>query len=150
MSPFMGGAVLLIFLDGLRADMSGTLSDWYSALSHRLPQTLGAPSAGGQQAPRANQPSGWQVMADLQNSAQEVLTSLVGYSHGGNSGPGALNVRLALIEDVLAGVLRRMAIPADMATWSAGELAVATGSLFGGSTRPAPPFPSQESHAEHH
>ncbi|MCC3650521.1 MULTISPECIES: hypothetical protein [Streptomyces] len=142
-STNMGAAVLLVFLDGLRSEMSGVLSEWYADLAVRLPQTLGAPAAGGQ-AP-ARQPGGWQTMADLQNSAQEVLTDLSGRARGG---PGALNVRLALVEDTLSGALRRMNVPADVAIGSAGELVVSAGSLFGLQTRPAPPIqaPAQQSY----
>ncbi|NJQ02696.1 hypothetical protein [Streptomyces zingiberis] len=133
-SHVMGAAVLLVLLDGLRAEMSGALSEWYADLAVRLPRTLGAPAAGGQ-APR-QQPGNWQIMTDLQTNAQEVLTDFSGRARGG---PGALNVRLALVEDSLSGALRRMNVPAGTAVDSAGELVVAAGSLFGLSTRPAPP-----------
>ncbi|PJE97057.1 hypothetical protein CUT44_11640 [Streptomyces carminius] len=141
----VGAAVLLSFLDGLRADLSGALVDWYSAIPTQLPQTLGVPGADSS-GPPARIPNGWQSLADLQSNAQDVLTVLAGRPRGGQQvGPAELSWRLALLEDLFSGALRRMGIPDDTATDSAAELVGATGSLFG-LNRPTPrsaPAPQQ-------
>ncbi|URN12204.1 hypothetical protein LUW77_12465 [Streptomyces radiopugnans] len=72
----MGAAVLLSFLDGLRADLSGALVDWYSSIPAQLPVTLGAPGAESPGQSPARLPNGWQSLADLQSNAQDVLTVL--------------------------------------------------------------------------
>ncbi|MGW3690937.1 hypothetical protein [Streptomyces sp. NPDC005125] len=125
--PHMGAGVLLVFLDGLHAEMAGTLATWYATLSPQLSEILGALS------PRA-QANGWQIMVDLQNGANQVLTSLMGGAIDVLTGPSALTARLLLVEDALSGVLRRMAVPADTAMASAHELTAAAASLFGLST----------------
>ncbi|GAA2456422.1 hypothetical protein [Streptomyces macrosporus] len=131
----VGAAVLLSFLDGLRADLGGALVDWYSTIPTQLPLTLGAPGAEpGQSAARL--PNGWQTLNDLQANAQDVLTVLASRPRG-QVGPAELNWRLALLEDVFAGALRRMGIPDDTSVECAAELTSATGSLFG-LNRPTP------------
>ncbi|MEE1938490.1 hypothetical protein V1L54_03525 [Streptomyces sp. TRM 70361] len=133
----VGAAVLLSFLDGLRADLSGALVDWYSAIPTQLPQTLGVPGADSS-GPPARIPNGWQSLADLQSNAQDVLTVLAGRPRGGQQvGPAELSWRLALLEDLFSGALRRMGIPDATATESSAELVGATGSLFG-LNRPTP------------
>ncbi|HZG03914.1 MAG TPA: hypothetical protein VE546_10115 [Streptomyces sp.] len=133
----VGAAVLLSFLDGLRADLSGALVDWYSAIPVHLPQTLGVPGAEPSGRTAARLPNGWQSLADLQANAQDVLTVLASRPRNGQIGPAELNWRLALLEDVFAGALRRMGIPDGTAVECSAELVGATGSLFG-LNRPTP------------
>ncbi|HCA85903.1 MAG TPA: hypothetical protein DEQ61_10630 [Streptomyces sp.] len=144
-SSLMGASVLLVILEGLKADMAGSLSEWHSGLSLRLPQAMGAPVAGKPKTSSGRQSGGWQVMADLQKSAREVLTDLAGRSRGGSAGMGVLNVQLVMIEDLLSGTLRRLDIPVETAAHCAGELVVAAGSLFGLSARLPPTAPSAPS-----
>ncbi|MGK5450548.1 hypothetical protein [Streptomyces radiopugnans] len=134
----MGAAVLLSFLDGLRADLSGALVDWYSSIPAQLPATLGAPGAESPGQSPARLPNGWQSLADLQSNAQDVLTVLASRPRDGQQvGPAELSWRLALLEDVFSGALRRMGIPDQPAADCAAELTAATGSLFG-LNRPTP------------
>ncbi|MTE19414.1 hypothetical protein F0L17_09795 [Streptomyces sp. TRM43335] len=134
--PYTGAAVLLGFLDGLRADLSGALVDWYSSVHTDLPLTLGAPGAEQRGRTSARVPNGWQTLSDLQTNAQDVLTVLSNRP-GGQVGPAELSWRLALLEDVFAGALRRMGVPDGTSVESAAELTSAAGSLFGLS-RPTP------------
>ncbi|MFP8959914.1 hypothetical protein ACLIYP_04960 [Streptomyces nanhaiensis] len=134
----MGAAVLLSFLDGLRADLSGALVDWYSSIPAQLPVTLGASGAEPSDRSPARLPNGWQSLADLQSNAQDVLTVLSSRPRDGQQvGPAELSWRLALLEDAFSGALRRMGIPDQPAADCAAELTVATGSLFG-LNRPTP------------
>lgn len=134
--PYTGAAVLLGFLDGLRADLGGALVDWYSSIPADLPLTLGAPGAERPGRPPARVPNGWQTLADLQASAQDVLTVLSSRP-GGQVGPAELSWRLALLEDVFAGALRRMGVPDGTSAECAAQLTGAAGSLFG-LNRPTP------------
>ncbi|GAA2385421.1 hypothetical protein GCM10010420_04870 [Streptomyces glaucosporus] len=135
-TPPMGAAVLLSFLDGLRADLGGALVDWYSTIPTQLPVTLGAPGAEASGRSPVHVPNGWQSLADLQSNAQDVLTLLANRPRG-QVGPAELSWRLALLEDVFSGALRRMGIPDDTSSGCAAELTSATGSLFG-LNRPTP------------
>jgi hypothetical protein len=132
----MGAHVLLIALDGLRADLAGSLAGWYAELATRLPTTLGVPDAEvpGRRPPRL--PGEWDALTDLRLGAQDVLTALAGHRRADQGGPGALSWRLALVEDAMAGMLRRTGVPAETAVRCAAELAAAAGPLFGLS-RPA-------------
>ncbi|WP_157839975.1 hypothetical protein [Streptomyces megasporus] len=134
-SPPMGAAVLLSLLDGLRADLNGALVDWYSTIPTQLPLTLGAPAEQPGR-PAVRLPNGWQTLNDLQTNAQDVLTVLASRPRG-QVGPAELNWRLALLEDVFSGALRRMGVPDDTSAECAAELTSATGSLFG-LNRPTP------------
>ncbi|MFE9093529.1 hypothetical protein [Streptomyces sp. NPDC007264] len=123
----MGAAVLLLFLDGVRAELTGSMAHWHATLPRRLSDALGVPGASSGR-PRAG---GWQSTAELQKGAEEVLTDLVGRARGGPVGPADLTARLVLIEDVVSGALRRMSVPPDAGIRCAAELSAAAGSLFG-------------------
>lgn len=127
-SASMGAAVLLLFLDGVRAELAGALTNWHGTLPRHLSDALGLPAAGASGRQRTG---GWQSTAELQKGAEDVLTALVGRARGGPVGPADLTARLALIEDVMCGALRRMAAPPDTAIRCAAELSAAAGSLFG-------------------
>jgi hypothetical protein len=133
----MGAHVLLIVLDGLRAELAGSLATWYAELAGRLPETIGMPGAGrpGERQPRL--PGEWDALTDLRLGAQDVLTALAGHRRSDQAGPGALTWRLALVEDAVAGILRRTGVPAETAVGCAAELEAAARPLFGLS-RPAP------------
>lgn len=150
-SASMGAAVLLALLDGLQAHMTGRLVDWYSRLPLRVPQALEVPGVAGPDS-SGRRPGGWQAMADLQHSAQEVLTVMAGRPRGNSGGPAELQWHLALVEDIFAGALRRTGIPPAISVRSASELAGAAGSLFGiNRTGPPPQQPGQQAqHAESH
>ncbi|MFD1660649.1 hypothetical protein ACFSL4_21160 [Streptomyces caeni] len=127
-SASMGAAVLLLFLDGVRAELAGALPNWHGTLPRHLSDALGLPAAGVSGRQRTG---GWQSTAELQKGAEDVLTALVGRARGAPVGPADLTARLALIEDVMCGALRRMAVPPDAAIRCAAELSAAGGSLFG-------------------
>lgn len=139
----MGTAVLLVLLDGLRAELEGSLPEWYSSLFDRIPQALGAPSATARQGPSSSGwTEDWQNTAALQHGAHEVLTALRSCaSASGSAGSSALAVRLALVEDILCGALRRMNVPFDTAARCASELAAATASIYGLSSPAATAVP---------
>ncbi|NBM14714.1 hypothetical protein [Streptomyces sp. GC420] len=127
-----GSLVLVILLEGLQAEMNGAMAQWYATLPDRLAEALDVPQPGNRQAPpRRRPPSSWETLKELQNTSQEVLTSLMGPARGGASGPGALVMRLTLIQDITSAAMRRMAVPVETADWAAEELAIAAASLFG-------------------
>ncbi|SFC22049.1 hypothetical protein [Streptomyces aidingensis] len=128
-TPAMGAAMLLTMLDGLQADLSGALLSWYAELPVRVPHGLGAPSpsAPGVEPPR--EPNEWQVLGTLRGSAQELLTALSQRPRA--EGFNELSWRLAMLEDVFAGALRRMNVPAEISVRAAADVAQAAGSLFG-------------------
>lgn len=132
----MGAQVLLITLDGLRAELAGSLVNWYAELPGRLPAAIGVPGGGrpGGETPRP--PNEWDALTDLRLGAQDVLTALAGHPRGDRRGPEALSWRLALVSDTVAGILRRTGVPAETAARCAAELEAAARPLFGLS-RPA-------------
>jgi hypothetical protein len=132
----MGAHVLLIALDGLRAELAGSLAAWYAELAVRLPVTLGVPDAAEPGRRPARLPGEWDALTDLRLGAQDVLTALAGHRRADQGGPGALTWRLALVEDAMAGILRRTGVPAGTAVRCAAELEAAARPLFGLS-RPA-------------
>jgi hypothetical protein len=123
-----GAVILLTFLDGLRADLVGSLVDWYADLLIRVPHALGSPAAAAPELKPPPEPGEWEAMGELKNSAQDLLTVLAGHRANHVS---ALIWRLALVEDTFAGGLRRLDVPVDASVLSAAEVAAATGSLFG-------------------
>ncbi len=125
----MGANMLLTILDGLQADLNGALLSWYAELPVRVPHGLGAPSpsAPGVEPPR--DPNEWQVLGTLRSSAQELLTALSRRPRA--EGFNELSWRLAMLEDVFAGALRRMNVPAEVSVPAAADVALAAGSLFG-------------------
>lgn len=125
----MGGVVLLTVLDGLRADLNGTLVEWYAELMVRIPHSLALPATVAPDLQPPPQPSEWQVLADLKNVGQELLTVLGRLRP--NDRVSQLSWRLALVEDAFSGALRRLDIPVDTAARSAADVAAAAGSLFG-------------------
>lgn len=131
-----GAGGLLVFLDGVHADLTGALAGWHAAVGDRLPAVLGVPVAG-TQGPPIRQPAGWEALTLVQGRAQEVLTVLAGWSRNGPVRSGDLSWRLALVEDAFAGALRRIAVPQETSVRCAAEMAAAAGSLFG--LRPPPP-----------
>ncbi|MCF4138977.1 hypothetical protein L1856_22850 [Streptomyces sp. Tue 6430] len=127
-----GVAGLLTFLDGLCAELNGTLAGWHSTVGNRIRGDLGLPGADDIAPTATTRPSGWEALGLVQRRADEVLTALSGRSHGG----AGLPRRLELVEDAYAGALRRLGVRAEDSVHCAAELAAATGSLFG--VRPAP------------
>ncbi|MFI8090579.1 hypothetical protein ACIF9R_20020 [Streptomyces sp. NPDC086080] len=125
-----GAAGLLTFLDGLHAELHGALTGWHSTVGHRILDVLGlpVPGAGGGAASR---PSGWEALTVARYRAEEILTALSVRPRGDATGTAGLPRRLELVEDVFAGALRRLAVPAGESADRAAEVAAATGSLFG-------------------
>jgi hypothetical protein len=117
-----GAAVLRLCIDGLCAEMAGSLASWHASLGRSLPELLHEAT------PSANY---WELVADLQYGAHEVLTALTRLGRDGSPGPRMLTERLALLEDLLAGTLRRSAVPAETAAVCATGLTDAVASLFG-------------------
>ncbi|MEU8530477.1 hypothetical protein AB0C77_33550 [Streptomyces sp. NPDC048629] len=145
----MGAAMLLVFLDGLRAELQGALPDWYAGLQERIPQALGAPGRGRGPHPVRPLTESWAYTTALQQGAHEVLTALRGCaSVAGSAGSNALAVRVALVEDVLCGALKRLTVPWDTAALCAGALAAATASLYGISVTPPQRADGQPVHRE--
>ncbi|GAA1913055.1 hypothetical protein GCM10009716_23420 [Streptomyces sodiiphilus] len=138
-TPAVGATMLLVFLNGLQADLTGQMVDWYAGLPTRIPEALGAPVAAAQGRSPVRPPNEWQAMADLRNSAMDVLTALADRPRKGPHGPGELHWRLALVEDVFAGALRRLAVPPDTSVGCSADLASAAGPLFGIQRTTAPP-----------
>ncbi|MBD0839494.1 hypothetical protein [Streptomyces sp. TRM68416] len=120
-----GATALQSCLDGLCAEMNGTLAAWHADLGRHLHAMLTDPRASERQA------DAWQPVAELQLRAQEALMLVADRGRSGAAGPRLLVARFALLEDVLAGALRRIAVPAETAAACASGLAVAAGSLFG-------------------
>lgn len=117
-----GAAVLRLCLDGLCAEMAGSLASWHTSLGRHLPMLLDGTK------PQTNY---WQLVADLQYGAHEVLTAVTRLGRDGSPGARILTERLTLLEDLLCGTLRRATVPADAAVACAGGLAAAVASLFG-------------------
>ncbi|HET9381306.1 MAG TPA: hypothetical protein VFP69_10805, partial [Streptomyces sp.] len=101
-----GAAVLRLCLDGLRAEMDGSLAQWHAGLTGRFPALLR-----NAQASRAD----WTLLQELQFAAQDMVTHLARRAPHGSPGVRALGTQVALLEDVLSGVLRRLAVPAEHA-----------------------------------
>ncbi|WP_432191914.1 hypothetical protein [Streptomyces sp. bgisy027] len=125
----LGASALLVVLAGLQADRPGELTLWHARAGDRIRQALGLPGAGTEGLRPGRQPRGWEALAVVQQKAQELLTDLADGSRLGR--PGELSRQLALVEDALAGALRRMTVPEEASTRCAGALAEAAGSLFG-------------------
>ncbi|MFB8776487.1 hypothetical protein [Streptomyces broussonetiae] len=123
-----GALVLRICLDGLRAEMEGTLARWHGQLIQRLPEVLNRQKTTARE---------WQVLQDLQSDAQEVLTHLARRERGAAPGARMLGGQVALLEDALCGALRRLSVPMESAEPCASGLAKAVGSLFGLALSPA-------------
>lgn len=123
-----GAAVLLLFLDGLRADLAGALAAWRASAVGRLSRIIGRPEAG---EPPLVEVSGWRALSDVQRRAQEVLTALAEVPRTEPLRSGELAQRLELVEDVVGALLGRLAVPEELRNRCVGELAGATGSLFG-------------------
>lgn len=122
-----GAAALLLFLDGLRAELAGALAAWRAGLGDHLSRLIGL--AGDD--PSIGALSGWQALSDVQRRAQEVLTALAELPRTEPLRSVELHPRLELVEDVVAAMLGRLSVPEDLRNPFAGELAGATGSLFG-------------------
>ncbi|MFI5678718.1 hypothetical protein [Streptomyces cellulosae] len=131
----LGASALLVVLAGLQADRPGELTLWHAHAGDRIREALGLLVARTEGLRPRRQPRGWEALAIVQQKAQELLTDLADGSRLGR--PGDLSGRLALVEDALAGALRRMAVPEEASTRCAAGLAEAAGSLFG--LRSAPP-----------
>ncbi|WP_460070388.1 hypothetical protein [Streptomyces sp. YKOK-I1] len=133
----LGAAALLVVLAGLRADRPGELTLWHAHAGERIREALGPFVARTEGLRPQRQPRGWEALAMVQQRAQELLTDLADGSRLGR--PGELSGQLALVEDALAGALRRMAVPEAASTRCAAALAETAGSLFG--LRPSAPPP---------
>ncbi|GGL93073.1 hypothetical protein GCM10010129_41040 [Streptomyces fumigatiscleroticus] len=120
-----GATALLMCLDGLRAELTGTMAAWHAELGRRLHAMLADPR------PSGRQTDSWQVLGDLKLRAQEVLTAVVDHGRPETAGPRLLVARFALLEDALSGVLRRISVPAEPAVTCASALTAAAGLLFG-------------------
>ncbi|UXY32046.1 hypothetical protein [Streptomyces sp. HUAS TT20] len=131
-TPPDGAAGLLAFLDGLFAELHGALTPWHSTVGGRIRDAAGVPAPGGSATAPARQPSGWEALGLVRTRAEAVLTAL---AHAPGGGAAGMAMRLNLVEDILAGALGRVDVPADQAAHCAAGLAEATGSLFG--LRPA-------------
>ncbi|MFE6286103.1 hypothetical protein [Streptomyces sp. NPDC057877] len=131
--PADGAAGLLVFLDGLHAQLSDTLIGWHSTVGLRVCDVLGLPPPGpGSTAPRTTrQLFGWDALSLVRHRAEEILTTMADRSHDGPVGGAALPRRLDLVGDALAGALRRLGVPVPESAHHAAELAAATGSIFG-------------------
>ncbi|GAA0913773.1 hypothetical protein [Streptomyces thermoalcalitolerans] len=141
--PADGAAGLLTFLDGLYAELHGALTDWHSTAGARIRDALGLPPPGseGIVPPARPRPSGWEALNLVRHRSEEILTALSVRSRGEAVGAEELLRRLELVEDALAGALRRLGVPAQESVHYAAELAAATGSLFGMRPAPRPPAP---------
>lgn len=128
-SAAMGAVVLAAFLEGLHADRASTLTDWYARLTIQIPHALGLPAAAAPGMQPKAEPSEWQALAALQTSARELLTLVS--SRADTGGHDELGWRLAMVEDLFSGALRRLLVPAEPSLRCAAELMAAAGSLFG-------------------
>ncbi|MDB1088098.1 hypothetical protein PJ985_11030 [Streptomyces sp. ACA25] len=131
------GSALLTFLRGVQADLSGSLAGWYAGLHYELSLDLDLPSAAAE--PGARPSNEWQALAEVQKACDELLTLLANRPSHDPVRSGELSWRLALVEDVFAGALRRMGIPGGTSVRCSAELAAAAGSLFGIRTAPQQP-----------
>ncbi|MFF1271967.1 hypothetical protein ACFVZC_00825 [Streptomyces marokkonensis] len=131
--PVDGAAGLLVFLDGLHAELHGALTGWYCALDHRIRDALRLlpPVTGGAAPPAARLPSGWDGLGGVRYRAEEILTALSARPRGEAAGAAGLPRRLEVVEDVFAGALRRLGVPARESAGLAADMAAAAGSLFG-------------------
>ncbi|GAA1008284.1 hypothetical protein ACFQWA_23055 [Streptomyces thermogriseus] len=141
--PADGAAGLLTFLDGLYAELHGTLTGWHSTAGDRIRDALGLPPPGpeGMAPPARPRPSGWEALGLVRHRAEEILTALSVRSRGEAVGAEDLLRRLELVEDAFAGALRRLGVPVRESVHHAAELAAATGSLFGVRPTARPPAP---------
>ncbi|RXS88398.1 hypothetical protein EST92_00785 [Streptomyces sp. TM32] len=119
----VGAIAVLIFLDGLHAELMGRLGEWHEALGDRLPAALGPSSTAG--------PGGWKALALVQRKARDLLGALATQARDGSFGRGELMCRLTLVEDTFASGLRRIAVPDEISVHCAADLAAAVGALFG-------------------
>ncbi|HEY9438466.1 MAG TPA: hypothetical protein VIS29_07410 [Streptomyces sp.] len=129
--PADGAAGLLAFLDGLHAELNGTLTGWHSTVGNRIRGVLGLPAPGAKGPAPTGYPTGWEALGLVQHRAQEVLTTLSSRPRGDSTGPAGLTRRLDLVRDAFAGVLRALGIGAEESVYCAAELAAAAGLLFG-------------------
>lgn len=131
----IGASALLVVLGGLQADRPGELAQWHARVGYQIREALGLPVAGSEGQRPGRQPRGWEALTLVQRKAQELLTDLA--NRGRTGRPGELSAQLELVEDALAGALRRAAVPEEAATQCAAGLSEAAGSLFG--LRPSAP-----------
>lgn len=117
-----GAAVLRLCIEGLRAEMDGSLARWHTGLTQQLPTVLKNAQAS---------TADWTMLQEVQVAAQDMFTHLAERAPHGSSGVRSLRTQVTLLEDVLSGALRRLAVPAGDAAACAGELAAAVASLFG-------------------
>ncbi|MGP4111861.1 hypothetical protein ACTWP5_13205 [Streptomyces sp. 4N509B] len=129
-----GGAVLLTFLEGLRADLGGTLVEWYAELMVRVPHALSVVATVAPELEPPGEPSEWKVLSELKTLGQELLTVLARLRP--NDRVSQLSWRLALVEDAFAGALRRLDVPPGVSARAAADVAAAAGSLFGMQRQP--------------
>ncbi|MDX5568143.1 hypothetical protein PYK79_39350, partial [Streptomyces sp. ID05-04B] len=125
----LGASALLVVLAGLQADRPDGPPLWDAQAGDRIREALGLPVAGAEGLPPRRRPRGWEALAVVQHTAQELLTGLAADSGPGRS--GELSGQLARVEGALVVTLRRMGVPAEASTRCAAGLAEATGSLFG-------------------
>ncbi|MGW2745317.1 hypothetical protein [Streptomyces sp. NPDC001450] len=133
----VGAVVLLVFLDGLHAELRGTLSNWHSSAGDTVRSALGMPASQTEAGSQRGQPTLRQTLALVRARAQQVLTALADPTRNTPVRPGELPRRLNLVEDAFAGALRRTAVPEETAVRCSAGLAQAAGSLFG--VWPSPP-----------
>lgn len=119
-----GAVAVQMCLDGLCAEITGSMAAWHADLGRRLQELLVDPRSSGRPTDL------WQALADLQRRAHDALVAVTDGQRG-SAGPRLLVARFALLEDAVAGALRRMTVPAETATACAGGLCASTGSLFG-------------------
>jgi hypothetical protein len=124
-----GAVVLAMFLDGLRADLMGTIAEWYAELLIRVPHALSVPAAMAPEQEPPPAPSEWQALTELKKLGEELLTVIARVPP--NDRVNQLSWRLSLAEDAFAGALRRLDVPVEVSVASAAEVSAAGGSLFG-------------------
>ncbi|MGP3968670.1 hypothetical protein [Streptomyces sp. 6N223] len=128
-STAMGGIVLVTFLDGLRADLTGVIAEWYADLLVRIPHALSVPATMAPELEPPGEPSEWAALSELKKLGEELLTVIARVPPSDRM--NQLSWRLSLVEDSFSGALRRLDVPVEVSVDSAAEVASAAGSLFG-------------------